>query len=97
MRRNGAIRLETLPKGKADFIEPMDCAPVTKLLDGPGWVYEIKLDGYRAVAVKGGGGVLFIGLGSIWRLYHRHGSLQVNQTVLSPLVLGNALFAATSW
>jgi len=22
-------------------IEPMDCAPVTKLADGPGWLYEI--------------------------------------------------------
>ena len=41
-----------LPKRKAEFIEPMECAPVTKLPDGPGWVYEIKLDGYRAVAVK---------------------------------------------
>jgi len=35
----------------------MDCAPVTKLADGPGWVYEIKFDGYRAVGVKSGGGV----------------------------------------
>src|SRR5437879_11064173 len=26
---------------KADFIEPMDCAPIPKLIDGPGWVYEI--------------------------------------------------------
>jgi hypothetical protein len=34
----------SLPKRKAAFIEPMDCAPVTKLLDGPGWVYEIKLE-----------------------------------------------------
>ena len=42
----------SLPKRKAEFIEPMECAPVTKLLDGPGWVFEIKLDGYRAVAVK---------------------------------------------
>jgi ATP-dependent DNA ligase len=40
------------PKRKADFIEPMECAPVTKLLDGPGWFYEIKFDGYRAIAVK---------------------------------------------
>jgi len=32
----------------------MDCAPVTKLLDGHDWIYEIKLDGYRAVAVKSG-------------------------------------------
>lgn len=35
----------------------MNCAPVTKLKDGPGWVYEIKLDGYRAVAVKTDSGV----------------------------------------
>jgi bifunctional non-homologous end joining protein LigD len=35
----------------------MDCAPVPKLIDGPDWVYEIKLDGYRAVAVKSDGGV----------------------------------------
>jgi hypothetical protein len=34
MRRHGAIRLEGLPKRKANFIEPMDCAPVTKLADG---------------------------------------------------------------
>jgi len=27
--------LSALPKRKADFIEPMDCAPVTKLADGP--------------------------------------------------------------
>jgi bifunctional non-homologous end joining protein LigD len=47
--KNSVLRL---PKRKADFIEPMECAPVTKLLDGPGWVYEIKLDGYRAIAVK---------------------------------------------
>jgi DNA ligase D-like protein (predicted ligase) len=52
-----ARKLATLPKRKADFIEPMDCAPVPKLTDGPGWVYEIKLDGYRAVAVKSDVGV----------------------------------------
>jgi len=57
MRRSGTTRLNTLPRRKADFIEPMDCAPVPKLIDGPDWVYEIKLDGYRAVAVKSDGGV----------------------------------------
>ena len=47
--KNSVLRL---PKRKAEFIEPMECVPVTKLLDGPGWVYEIKFDGYRAIAVK---------------------------------------------
>lgn len=46
--------LLSLPKRKAEFIEPMECAPATKLLDAPGWLYEIKLDGYRAIAVKSG-------------------------------------------
>jgi len=50
-------RILSLPKRKAEFIAPMDCAPVPKLLDGPGWIYEIKLDGYRAVAVKSNRGV----------------------------------------
>jgi len=42
----------SLPRRRAEFMEPMECAPVTKLLDGPGWFYEVKLDGYRAIAVK---------------------------------------------
>jgi len=37
----------------------MECTSVPKLLDGPQWVYEIKLDGYRAVAVKSGRVTLF--------------------------------------
>jgi DNA ligase D-like protein (predicted ligase) len=35
----------------------MECLTVSKLPEGPQWVYEIKLDGYRAVAVKTGGKV----------------------------------------
>jgi len=38
MRRASATRLSSLPKRKADFIEPMDCASVTKLSDAPGRV-----------------------------------------------------------
>jgi DNA ligase D-like protein (predicted ligase) len=41
----------------AIFLEPMECLHVSKLPEGPNWVYEIKLDGYRAVAVKTGGKV----------------------------------------
>ena len=47
----------SIPKRNAEFIEPMDCAPVSKLPDGSQWVFEIKLDGYRAVGVKSNGGV----------------------------------------
>ena len=35
----------------------MDCLPVPELPRGPDWVYEVKLDGYRAVAVRSAGGV----------------------------------------
>ena len=40
------------PRRRVAFIEPMECLAVTKLPDGPEWVYEIKLGGYRPVAVK---------------------------------------------
>ena len=50
-------KLFSLPKRKAEFIEPMNCAPVTKLTDGPQWRYEVKLDGYRVIAVKADGHV----------------------------------------
>src|SRR5260221_1612887 len=52
MPRSGATRLETLPKRKAEFIEPMECALVPKLPDGSDWTFEIKLDGYRVIGVK---------------------------------------------
>ena len=35
----------------------MECLPVTKLPDGPQWVYELKLDGYRAQAISERSGV----------------------------------------
>jgi bifunctional non-homologous end joining protein LigD len=44
--------LESLPMREAAFIEPMECLSVSKLPEGPDWVYEIKLDGYRAVAIN---------------------------------------------
>src|SRR5216683_1761025 len=52
MRRFGTTRLEALPRRKAEFIEPMECALVSKLPEGPQWTYEVKLDGYRAIGVK---------------------------------------------
>jgi bifunctional non-homologous end joining protein LigD len=42
----------------ARFIEPMLLRPTPQLSTGPSFAYELKLDGFRAVAVKTGGRVL---------------------------------------
>jgi bifunctional non-homologous end joining protein LigD len=44
-------------KTRARFIEPMLLLSTEKLPQGPDWLYEIKLDGYRALAIKTGGRV----------------------------------------
>jgi len=44
-----------ISRRKAEFIDTMDCLPVTKLPEGPEWTYELKLDGYRLEAVRTGG------------------------------------------
>lgn len=46
-----------LPAVKAHFVEPMECFGVTQLPGGPGWSWEVKLDGYRLEAVKSAGAV----------------------------------------
>ncbi len=33
----------------------MDCLPVSRLPEGPEWIYEIKLDGYRLEVVRSAG------------------------------------------
>jgi bifunctional non-homologous end joining protein LigD len=43
------------PKVQARFIDPMLLLRADKLPDGDGWSYELKLDGFRAVAFKTGG------------------------------------------
>jgi len=42
-------------KSKASFIQPMLCLSTSALPEGPEWQYELKLDGYRALAIKAGG------------------------------------------
>ena len=46
------IDLEQLPKARLDFIPPMLARPVNELPAGTGWIYELKLDGYRALVLK---------------------------------------------
>ena len=39
-------------KTKAEFVEPMLLLRSETLPEGSGWLYELKLDGYRALAIK---------------------------------------------
>jgi len=41
-----------LEKSEAKFIAPMECLPVPQLPEGPKWIYEVKLDGFRAIGVR---------------------------------------------
>jgi len=49
------MELDSLSQREAAFIEPMECLAVSRLPDGLNWVFEIKLDGYRAVAINSKG------------------------------------------
>ncbi len=61
----------------AYFIEPMLCLDVEKLPEGPAWQYEVKLDGYRAIAVRTKTGV------ELWSRNKRDFS-SVSQTSRAP-------------
>jgi DNA ligase D-like protein (predicted ligase) len=41
-----------LEERPADFIESMECLPVSEVPEGPEWTYELKLDGYRLEVVR---------------------------------------------
>ena len=51
------IDLDSLPHSELEFVEPMQCRAVESLPEGEAWEYELKLDGYRALAIKQGGKV----------------------------------------
>jgi DNA ligase D-like protein (predicted ligase) len=49
--------LASLPEAAAAFIPPMLLMRTERLPEGPAWLYELKLDGYRAIAAKSAGRV----------------------------------------
>jgi DNA ligase D-like protein (predicted ligase) len=57
MQKEIRARLGSLPKTEGSFVEPMECLSVSKLPEGLEWLWEVKLDGYRALAVRSGTGV----------------------------------------
>lgn len=46
------VDLQGLPTARLDFTPPMLARLVGDLPSGAGWLYEVKLDGYRALIVK---------------------------------------------
>jgi bifunctional non-homologous end joining protein LigD len=42
------------PARLLDFAEPMKAKLVDSMPSGGGWIYEIKFDGYRALALRAG-------------------------------------------
>jgi bifunctional non-homologous end joining protein LigD len=58
-KRTGPVKkkvngLEKLPAGELGFVVPMYCKLAKTLPQGGGWLYEIKFDGIRAIAIKNG-------------------------------------------
>src|ERR1041385_5811980 len=54
------IDLQQLPKARLDFMPPMLARPAAELPSGTNWIYELKVDGYRALVLKARGvGTLF--------------------------------------
>jgi bifunctional non-homologous end joining protein LigD len=54
------ISLPRLPKKKPAFVEPMKALLVDELPKGAEWIYELKFDGVRALAIKDNGEIKLI-------------------------------------
>lgn len=68
------------------FTEPMECLPVQRLAEGEGWIYELKLDGYRAQGIFDSGGV---------RLLSKNGKDLSKKFSLVTSALRDALYEGT--
>src|SRR5437016_2911969 len=59
-RRELERRLQNAPKTEPSFVEPMMCKLVADVPRSGEWLYEVKLDGFRALAIKRGRAVSLI-------------------------------------
>lgn len=50
--RTAKVNLHRLPKKKPAFVEPMKALLLDELPKGADWLYELKFDGVRALAIK---------------------------------------------
>jgi ATP-dependent DNA ligase len=84
-------------KIKAKFIQPMLLLLTERLPEGPNWFYELKLDGYRAIAAKAEGRV------HLWSRNEKDSSLRYpnivqalvnlpDNTVVDSEIVGPSLF-----
>src|SRR5947207_10610785 len=48
---SGKHKLESVPQNHATLVEPMECLSVSKPPEGSQCLWEIKLDGYRDIAL----------------------------------------------
>jgi len=61
------VRLPMMPRQPSTFIEPLLLSEQEKPPDGPGWVHEIKFDGYRVQAhLAGGKATVYTRRGNDW-------------------------------
>src|SRR3954454_6230720 len=51
------VKMPLSAQVRIPFTPPMECLPVAIVPEGVGWVYELKLDGYRAQAIRDSTGV----------------------------------------
>jgi bifunctional non-homologous end joining protein LigD len=51
---DSALDLSKLPAANPAFVVPMECRLMPEVPDGARWLYELKLDGYRAIAINDG-------------------------------------------
>ena len=54
------MKIMSGPPRNAAFIDQMLLLRTSKLPEGTEWLYEVKLDGYRALAIKTGGTVRLV-------------------------------------